>query len=197
MDEQFLDKNEGGFSDIAKATSINLNLDDYEDIFSDFDPTPYSERMLSEDFLYELKRAAVDREERGLALTLQLPADKRDPAHEHVILERLRTHFRRHHRRLKERRNSEMKKGGLMIVAGVLFMFLATYMVYEYKQTLWTSFVVVLLEPAGWFTLWEGLELILFRAKEVTPDLVFYRKLSSAKIVFASPLPITPVEPKN
>ncbi len=189
MPEQSPDKDGSEFPGAAKATSISLALEDYEDIFSDFDPRPYSERSLSEDFLYELQRAAFNKEESGLVVTLLLPKEERNAAQEKVILERLKSHFRRLHRRLEDKRKGEVKTGAWMVALGVAFMFLATYILYEIKQTLWTAFIVVLLEPAGWFMFWEGSSLILFKAKEVAPELTFYRKLSGAKITFAAIAP--------
>jgi hypothetical protein len=73
-----------------------------------------------------------------------------------------------------------------MVALGVVFMFVATYLLTYTAKNLWTTFIVVLLEPAGWFTFWEGLDQVLFRAKEITPDLAFYRKMTGAKISFTS-----------
>ncbi|HJT25680.1 MAG TPA: hypothetical protein VJ873_13980, partial [bacterium] len=169
---------------VDKASFISLALDDYEDLFSDFDPRPYSERSLSEDFLHELKRAAMSKEEKGLSLLLLIPKERHNAAHEHTILERLKNHFRHHHRLLEEQRKKVTKTGARMVALGVAFMFLATYLLVEIKQNLWTAFIVVLLEPAGWFTFWEGLNFIVFRAKDVAPELSFYRKMSGAKVSF-------------
>jgi len=57
--------------------NISLILDSYDDIFSDFDPGDYSERALSDDFLSECKKAAVNKEER-LELRFLVPKTKRD-----------------------------------------------------------------------------------------------------------------------
>ncbi|HUO57751.1 MAG TPA: hypothetical protein VMV05_06195 [bacterium] len=193
MDDKPLNLDGEGFPGESKASPISFALDDYEDIFSDFDPRPYLERMLSDDFLYELKRAALGKEEKGLVLTLLLPKEKRNPGHEKVIVERLRGHFRRNYRRRAEKVKSETWKGGVMVGLGVAFMFIATWLLLEFEKTLWSSFVVVLLEPAGWFTFWEGLNLILFRREEGAPDLDFYRKMAGVKIGFGSaPTPPLP-----
>ena len=42
--------------------SISLLLDSYDDIFSDFDPRPFTHRAVSDDFLIEAKRAALDKD---------------------------------------------------------------------------------------------------------------------------------------
>jgi hypothetical protein len=185
--EPILDGKETELSGTAMASSIGLALDDYEDIFSDFDPQPYSRRLLSEDFLRELKRASLDREEKGLVLTLEMPKAKRNPTHEKVILERLKGHFRRHYKRSLERLRARRKVGLRMVVLGVAFMFLATYLLFRFRDSLWSAFVVVLLEPAGWFTFWEGLNLVIFEAQEAVPDLGFYLQMAGARIVFDSP----------
>lgn len=192
MEEQHPEKNPIETHAVDKATSISLALDDYEDLFSDFDPRPYSERSLSEDFLHELKRAAMSKEEKGLSLVMLLPKERHSAAHEHLILERLKGHFRHHHRLLEEKRKEVTKTGAWMVGLGIVFMFLATYMLVELKQNLWTAFIVVLLEPAGWFTFWEGLNLIVFRSKDVAPDLGFYRKMSGAKVSFVAVVPTPP-----
>src|SRR5579859_7557489 len=109
MEDPSPDKNTSEFPGVAKASSIHLALEDYEDIFSDFDPRPYPERSLSEDFLYELQRAALNKEEKGLVVTLLMPREERNTAREKVILERLRDHFRRHHRKLEEKRKGDIR----------------------------------------------------------------------------------------
>lgn len=192
MDDLSFEKIIGETHATDKASFISLALDDYEDLFSDFDPRPYSERSVSEDFLHELKRAAMSKEEKGLSLLMLLPKERHNAAHEHIILERLKSHFRHHHRLLEEKRKEVTKTGAWMVGLGIVFMFLATYMLVELKQNLWTAFIVVLLEPAGWFTFWEGLNLIVFRSKDVAPDLSFYRKMSGAKVSFLAVAPTPP-----
>ena len=181
-----MDPNEGAFLGSAKASPVSLSLDDYEDLFSDFDPRPFSERMLSDDFLHELKRASLDKDEEGLALVLLLPKEKRNAGQEHIIKERLKEHFKRHRRRLEEKVRGERKTGLFMVALGIVFMFTATYSLLSAGRGLWMTFIVVLLEPAGWFTFWEGLNMILFQVREATPDLGFYRKMTGAKISFTS-----------
>jgi hypothetical protein len=171
---------------LSKALAINLALDEYDDIFSDFDPRPFSQRALSEDFLYELKRASLAKEESGLNVVLMLPKDKRFAGQEHLIRDRLKEHFKRHRRQLQEKLKSQRISGLKMAALGVVFMFIATYLLTYTVKNIWTTFIVVLLEPAGWFTFWEGLDQIVFRAKEITPDLAFYRKMTGAKINFIS-----------
>jgi hypothetical protein len=172
---------------LSNPSAIHLALDEYDDIFSDFDPRPFSQRALSEDFLHELKRASLPKEEEsGLSLVLLIPKEKRFAGQEQLIKDRLRDHFKRRRKRLQDKLKSERITGLKMTALGIVFMFLATYLLTYTVKNILTTFVVVLLEPAGWFTFWEGLDLIVFQEKEINPDLAFYRKMTGAKIIFMS-----------
>ena len=46
-----------------KEGNISLILDNYDDIFSDFDPRPYTVRALSDDFLNECRKAIIEKGE--------------------------------------------------------------------------------------------------------------------------------------
>jgi hypothetical protein len=65
-------------------------------------------------------------------------------------------------------------------------MFAGTWVLFRFDRSFWTSFGVVLLEPAGWFTFWEGLDLLVMRGRNADPELDFYRKMSGARISFSS-----------
>ena len=44
--------------------------------------------------------------------------------------------------------------------------------------------LLVILEPAGWFLIWTGLDDLLSSSRKEMPELNFYTKLSKCKIVF-------------
>ena len=80
---------------------VSFWLDGYDDIFSDFDPRPYSQRSLSDDFLAEARKASRDKDQDKLELRLLVANDKRDPKIEAMIRKRLRDHFSKHANQLR------------------------------------------------------------------------------------------------
>ena len=72
---------------IMDNAEISLILDTYDDIFSDFDPRPYNERALSEDFLIEARKAARDKNT-GIELHFLIPTPMQDKASEELIRQR-------------------------------------------------------------------------------------------------------------
>lgn len=161
---------------------ITIRLEQYEDIFSDFDIRPFSRRALSVDFLGEIQRASTDKSNQGIEFTLFVPEKKRDEAHEAVIKDRLVRHFTRHFGLLSQQRRGILRLGFGMVVLGIISMVSATLILYrDPTENLLLSFLLVFLEPAAWFLLWEGMAQIMFNSKSVKPELDFYRKMSHAK----------------
>jgi hypothetical protein len=44
----------------------------------------------------------------------------------------------------------------------------------------------VLLEPAGWFTAWCGLDHLLYGVRDIAREHAFYRKMARADVVFTA-----------
>lgn len=172
-----------------ETRDVSIRLERYSDIFSDFDIRPYSRRSLSIDFMDEIKRAVVEKDDEGIELILYMPEKDRNESQEVVIKERLFNYFRRHSHLLLDEKNHVKKVGAWMVVLGVIFMVLATLVLFEDpSQNLWLSFLLVFLEPAAWFLLWEGMDQVIFNSKKNNPELAFYKKMlhPKGKIYFRS-----------
>ena len=171
---------------LLQISSVNILLESYESIFSDFDPRPYSERSLSDDFLVEAKKATKDKKG-GVELKFMINHKLRNIRTEGVIKKRLKEHFKRHFHIIQSEYKKVIKQGIYFIAFGILLMFLATYILFKYSESsLFMSFLVVFLEPAGWFLFWEGSDLVIFDSKKKKPDLEFYEKMTRANIGFLS-----------
>lgn len=163
--------------------NISLILDTYDDIFSDFDPRPYSNRALSDDFLIECKRAARDKaENQGIELRLLIPKTKRNKNEETKIKKRLKDHFTKHAHQKQREVKTERRNGAIWFLIGTALIISAT-LLYT-RGGFMSNLLVIMLEPAGWFTVWTGLEKIFINFKEKHPDFEFYQKMSKVEITF-------------
>jgi hypothetical protein len=166
------------------GAGIPLILDSYEDIFSDFDPRPYSRKALSGDFLSECKKASV--EKRGkIRIRFFLPKNKRDLLEEIKIKKRLKEHFGKHFREKRREIRKIRMHGTFWVIMGSIMMVLSAFLI-EVKATFLLNLLIILTQPAGWFFLWEGLGKILIVPLEKKPDYSFYKKMLSAEISFAN-----------
>ena len=170
---------------LAKS-EVSLILSKYDDIFSSFDPRAYSERAISVDFIAEAKRATRETDSGELELRILLPKSERRVEKELSIKKRLREHFRKHAEMHEREKRGVINEGLLFVLFGVIFMLGAAYILFKYPlDTLFLNFLIVLLEPGGWFLFWEGLDLLIFESKKGKADLEFYKKMTRADIVFS------------
>lgn len=167
-------------------SEVLLELDSYDDLFSDFDPRHYSSRALSVDFLDEANRACQDKNQSGLKVKFILPRKKRNIAIEKDIMKRFEEHFSKHLSNLQRDKRRIIRQGVIFTVLGFIFMFMAT-IVYKYGgDSILSAFLVVLLEPGSWFLFWEGLDIWMFESKKINPKIRFYHMMNSANIVFST-----------
>jgi hypothetical protein len=171
--------------ELLAATEISLVLDSYDDIFSDFDPRHFHERSLSEDFLLETKRASIDKGS-GIELRFLIPKTQRNLAHEALIKQRLREHFRKHHMKVNQDLQKIKRKGVGMAVIGIVIGVGAVWINLSPIQEAIKLSLEIVLQPASWFNIWEGFAKILFLPPQLTADEEFYRKMTSSHITFLS-----------
>lgn len=171
---------------LLERSEVSLVIEDYDEIFSDFDPRPFSHRALSVDFLDEAKRATRELKEDRFELRFLIPGSKKNAEKEKLVRERLKEHFKKHAGLLEKEHRHIVTQGLYFLFGGVMFMFAAAYILFFYHShvSLLKEMLVVMLEPGGWFLFWEGLDLIIFKSKVLKPDLEFYRKMVKAEIVF-------------
>lgn len=170
----------------TRPNDVVLCLDSYDDIFSDFDPRHNSHRALSQDFLGEAERASRDKI-KNVGLKLLVPAKKRNQKEELVIKRRLSDHFRKHYKLLHKETKGVLREGIVFVFIGLFLMLAAAFTLFEFRdESLIKNFLIVMLEPGGWFLFWEGLNLVLFESKVNKNNLEFHRKMIGSDISFYS-----------
>ncbi|MFH0978112.1 MAG: hypothetical protein V1837_02300 [Candidatus Woesearchaeota archaeon] len=158
-------------------------LESYDDIFSDFDPRPYSERALSDDFLNECRKASIDKGY-DLELRFLVPGRKRRATDEEHIRHRLMEHFQKHFIQKEIEQKAIKRQGWAWAIIGICMIFVAALI--SNFEGLINKFLLVVFEPGGWFTTWTGLDKIFSDAPRRMPEYKFYKKMASSQIIFNS-----------
>ena len=164
---------------------ISIWLDDYEDIFSDFDPRPYADRALSDDFIAEVKKVSREDDFNIGQMNLLIPEKGRKSDAENIVVKRLHAFFRKNYLFLVKRARINRIKGVGMFTGGVLMMLLASY-ISSLDHTYYTNLLRVLFEPAGWFFVWTGMDMLFFQSRSMKNELNFYTKMAKTKVNFNS-----------
>jgi len=164
---------------------VSLWLDSYTDIFSDFDPRPFSERAISDDFIAQVKKMSKD-VRKVTVLRLLLPEGTEREEDERVIRKRLPNHFSRMCELLETESRAIRNKGVLMTLAGVTMMIIASYIYYLDLELFAMYLLLVLLEPGGWFLFWNGLDNLFTFSKDRKSDMAFFAKMSTAQVEYGT-----------
>jgi hypothetical protein len=168
---------------LLHSSEISIIANDYDDIFSDFDPRPFSVRELSVDFIDEVKRASRQKGDK-VELRIMVPRRKRNPRDEEVIRHRVCAHFKDGLHRVHAETGRMRKKSLWYIAAGMVLMLLATYVSSLGTESFLNHFLFVFFEPAGWFIFWTGLDIMFVKIADKSADHDFYRKLANCEIRF-------------
>ncbi|HLC60103.1 MAG TPA: hypothetical protein VJJ52_01605 [Candidatus Nanoarchaeia archaeon] len=171
---------------ILEASEISLWLDNYDDIFSDFDPRPYSLRSLSDDFLAEAKKASRDKDENRLELRFLISNNQRDSKTEATIKKRLKDHFTKHLIQIQEDLIKTRYQAIITGLLGVTLIFAASYLDSLSLPSFVSKFLFVLSEPAGWFLTWFGLDKIFYSSELKKSEYTFYQKMIKCEVMFVS-----------
>ena len=169
---------------MLKLAEISILLNSYNDIFSTFDPSEYSERNLSDDFIIQAKNISKSKDGNKMSLKLLLPASARNEQDEKVIIKRLHSHFKYSYQQVASDVRITKRKGIILTVIGIVLMVTASYLSFMKSEGYHIHFLIVLFEPAGWFLLWVGLDHLVYQSKSTKKEFAFYSKMSKSEIKF-------------
>ena len=181
-----MEENEYRDSSGKYRLNLSLWLDDYDDVYSDFDSRNYLKRRVSADFISELRTSLKNKTEEITDLVLVLPKDKRVAGSEQVIIENLKNYFNHqfnfYHRRYKK----DFKKGIILLFAGLLLMVANSYISFHFHNNLMSAIIRIVLEPFGWFLAWISFDILYYELRELRKEKYFFYELSKINICFQS-----------
>ena len=166
---------------------ITITLDTYDDIFSDFDPRPYQERELSEDFLKEIQRRYMENKKGRFEVHFTVPSMERDVKEEALIKKRLREHFAFMMKEEEEIIKKTKQRGYAYLLIGAAVLLSDVFAVFWLLESnLVYKIISILLVPAGWYGMYTGLEKIIDEPFSAVDRKMIYEKFEKANYVFMS-----------
>ena len=164
--------------------ALRLWLDSYNDLYSDFDSRHFGRRRISEDFMLELRQAMTGEYTASKELVLLLPTTERKPEAEKQIIERLTTYFSNQFKDAQSTHNKKVRAGWILIVSGLAIMVINAWISLQYPEQNVIMASRVVLEPAGWFMMWTGLDILFTDRKVLRKEMLLFRSLAGMKIQF-------------
>lgn len=161
-------------------------MDDYDDIYSDFDSRNYIKRRVSEDFIHELKNALKYRKERINDLILLLPPEKRNEINEKMISGSLKEFFTGQMTFSSGKCTRKLNGGLAAGIIGIMIMIGNAIAGFKGAHTLPLISLRVILEPAGWFLLWASFDFLFYDWQGLKKEREFFKELAEMNIHFKS-----------
>ena len=170
---------------IRDIKEVSIAIDNWDDIFSDFDPRPLSERALSEDFIFELKKRYRETRKGNYLVTIFAPVSLKNEKSERGVMQRLKRHFKHRSLTRQKQLNRIRTRGFLFVIIGILFLGLLTLSTYfRYFSELTIEILGIIFMPLGWFGIWEGFSKIVDTSPIIMQEEILFDKLSRAEYRF-------------
>lgn len=166
--------------------SIQIALDGYDDIFSDFDPSPFNQRILSDDFLKEMQKRYIETRKGDFEVRFSLPSDHRDPKVEALIKKRLKDHFSNQLKEIDAGVDKQRRNGAIRLAIGFSLLSLDLFSTISVPDMFLFKFIGVMIVPAGWFLMYSGLEYLFDYPQKFSDQRRFMRKFHEAIYLFVA-----------
>lgn len=164
---------------------IEVSLDNYEDMFNEWDPAPFKRRDLDPDLQAFLEECSEEISlNRQIAIAFFLPKGEIDLEKQAKCIEGLNNFFRfNHYLTTKDIRNAR-KSALKYILIGVIFLAIAVIFEKLFDKTVLTSILGQGLFIGGWVFVWEAFTLLVFKNEELHHTLLEWERFLDAPIVF-------------
>lgn len=158
-----------------------IALDSYDDIFSDFDPSPYETRLLSEDFLTELNRRSAENRKANFVITFTIPRILRSEKTEVLIKKRIKEHFRKNLRDLERIKREKTYQGVIRVFVGILIS-VSLFLIPQLDAVP----IITILSVLIWYALWSGFEYLFESPRRLRRKIIPVEKFIKAEYEFVA-----------
>lgn len=184
----------------AFVNYVDIGIRDYDYLFSDFDPSSYSSRILSKDLIDEVMRRHRETREGEIEVRFAVPAHVRNRDDEGVIRSRLKEYFQAQSEKIGEQIREwqgeirQTKKGGVvMMLVGLALVTLHRFLsdalgggmgheIYKWFENP--------MELFGWIATWVGADRAFLHKsrglKELMEEKATFDRFARANFVFVS-----------
>jgi len=170
---------------VRDLKEIAVVIDTWDDIFSDFDPSPLNQRTVSGDFVEELSKRYRETRGKNFTITIYAPLALKNLESERKVSQRLKKHFRLIFLQKKKDLIRRRIRGFIFVSIGISslsFLTLATY--FKFLSELAIEISAIILMPLGWFGFWEGLSKLIDTSPAFIREEKFFERLSKTSYRF-------------
>jgi len=173
------------FDEEANSYVIEIALDSYSDIFSEWDPAPFKLRDIDPDLELYLEGCSDDIPFKyPVILSFSIPQSSRNPSVEDQARHGLKSGFTFKRYFIRNDIGAANRRILLYFLIGFGFLWVVTLFPDRLRESPFPSIIVEGLFIGGWVFVWEAISLILFTTHNLHHKDRTYRRLQEAAIAF-------------
>lgn len=164
---------------------VEIALDQYADIFNQWDPTPFKRREIDPDLQLYLEGSSDEIPSKyPIELCFIVPPDKKDQSMEEEIRQGLRNSFIFKLYLIKKQLKKNNTQAFACIILGFGFLWIATLLSRRFEPLVLPTLLTDGLIIGGWVFLWEAVSLFFFTNRELYERYSTYKRLQTAPVIF-------------
>ena len=163
---------------------IEVSLDNYSDVYNEWDPSPFKKRDIEEEFNFFVMNSSKDIPLRyGITIVLYLPQSKKDEKKEKT----LKIAYFNFYNYITDRIKTKLLKLYEKIFYSFFFSIFLLIISMFVLKSVDNMFLKLLREGfsiGGWVFLWEAFTDFFWTRKDVISEYKLYKRLNNAKVEF-------------
>jgi len=163
---------------------IEVSLDDYDDIYDEWDPAPFKKRFIEKNFDDFIVSSAEDIPlNYNLNIVLYIPELKKDSNKEIAIVSAYKNYYAYVLEKIKKRRKKFRKKNVIHFLLSSFFLSIGYYYQYETANVI-LNVIKEGIFIGGWVFLWEVFTDLFIKRKELNTNFKLFKRLYLSEIRF-------------
>ncbi len=165
--------------------NIDISLDEYSDIFNEWDFAPFTKRDINPDLVKFIEECASEIPIKShIIVNFYIPAKLKDEKTEEKIKRIIKNNFKFNYRKIYNEKIRLIKNVVIYALSGLVFLFISSIAENYVKIPIIKNMLSNGIMIGGWVLIWEIFSTIFFKLKEYNFKLKIYEKLIGSSLFF-------------
>ncbi|QUH25860.1 hypothetical protein [Serpentinicella alkaliphila] len=172
------------YDELSNTYLIEVSLDSYDDVYDDWDASPFKKRDIEDEFNDFVVNSSQDIPfNHDIKIVLYLPESKKDEQKEATLISAYKNYYAYALDRLDKRKSILYEKTIFYLLFSV-FMLSIGYFFFRGTMTIFSNILHEGIFIGGWVFLWEFFTSIFITRRELHEEYKIFKRLYKANIIF-------------
>lgn len=173
------------YDETKNAYNIDVLLDDYKEVFHDWDASPTRKKDLNPELVEFLENSSEDiPKNEKINIVFSLPIDKKDTVGEERIILGINNYFKSILYFTDRTMKRQLRKIASFISLGFSFILVAYFVQNSFNLNIGVDVLIEGIFIGGWVLLWEAFSLFFFSMNDVNKERRTYQRFLESNIQF-------------